>query len=70
MIDIVGVRLNSVGPLQYFDSGSLNLAVGDRVLVETDAGPREGLVAIAPGQVFYSDLRGPLDTVFHLIDEN
>ncbi len=40
-----------------------DLAVGDWVLVETGGRPMEGLVAIAPAQVLYSEVRGPLEPV-------
>ena len=39
------------------------VAVGDWVLVETGGRPMEGLVAIAPAQVLYSEVRGPLEPV-------
>jgi cell fate regulator YaaT (PSP1 superfamily) len=54
----------------FFDAGGIELAVGDKVLVETDAGPKEGRVAIAPDQVAYSGLRGPMLSVLHRIDED
>ena len=57
---LVGVRLRPSGRVHYFDAGGFELASGDRVVVETDDGPREALVAICAGQVLYSDLRGPL----------
>jgi len=38
--------------------------------VETDCGARQGRVAIAPGQVLHSDLRGPLDRVLGKVDED
>jgi hypothetical protein len=40
--------------------GDGDLKAGDRVLIECDGGPREAVVAIAPVQVIYSELRGPL----------
>ena len=43
-------------------------AVGDRVVVETEGGPVEGVVVIAPRQVLYSELRGPLDPVLRKLD--
>ena len=58
--NLVGIRLRPLDPVQYFSPGDEDLAVGDRVLVETEIGPREGLVAIAPAQVLYSEVRGPL----------
>ena len=57
---LVGVRLEPSGRVGYFDSGGLALKPGDVVTVETDDGPREGRVVLSPGQVLYSDLRGPL----------
>lgn len=58
---IIGVRFQPSDPLRYFDANGLRLAAGDRVVVETDGGEREGVVAIAPGQALRSDLRGPLN---------
>lgn len=58
---IIGVRFQPSDPLRYFDADGLRLAPGDRVVVETDSGEREGVVAIAPGQALRSDLRGPLN---------
>ena len=57
---IVGVRLRPAGRLHYFDATGFDLSSGDCVVVETEDGEREGRVAIFPGQVLYSDLRGPL----------
>ena len=33
---------------------------GDRVTVDTEDGVREGVVAIGPGQLLYSEVPGPL----------
>ncbi len=63
MPTLVGVRFSPLERVQYFDSDKLDLAVGDRVVVETDEGPQEAVVVIAPDQVIYSDLRGPLSPV-------
>jgi cell fate regulator YaaT (PSP1 superfamily) len=63
MPNIVGVRFTRAGRVHYFDAGSMDLAVGERVLVEADGGPREAQVVIAPRQVLYSELRGPLSPV-------
>jgi cell fate regulator YaaT (PSP1 superfamily) len=57
---VVGVRLSPSGRVRYFDAGDVELEVGDRVMVETDEGPREARVIIAPGQVLYSEIQGPL----------
>ena len=68
MAELTGVRLTLYGKLQYFDANGISLSVGDRVLVETDDGEREGVVAIAPSQMLHSDLRGPLNPVIRKID--
>ena len=60
---LVGVRLELSGRVHYFDANDFELEPGDRVTVETDDGPREGRVVLSPGQVLYSDLRGPLLSV-------
>ena len=70
MPNLVGVRFSSAGRVRYFDPADLDLAVGDRVLVETDDGPREGSVVIAPSQVLHSDLRGPLHPVLQKADDS
>ena len=61
--NVVGVRFTPADRVQYFDPGDRDLEVGDRVVVETDGGPREGEVVIAPGQVLYSELEGPLEPI-------
>jgi cell fate regulator YaaT (PSP1 superfamily) len=58
--NLVGVRFSPTGRVNYFEPGDDELAVGDIVIVESEEGPREARVAIAPGQVLYSEIRGPL----------
>jgi len=60
---IVGVRFLPTGKVHYFDPGELALEVGDRVEVQEDSGTRRGSVAIAPGQVLYSEVKSPLPPV-------
>ena len=69
MPDIVGIRFEFAGEVHYFDPSGLDLSVGDRVSVQTDEGERDGQVAIAPGQVIHSDLRGPMNPVLRKIDD-
>jgi hypothetical protein len=38
-------------------------------MVETEDGDRAGIVVIAPRQVLYSALRGPLDPVLQLLPD-
>ena len=70
MPGLVGVRFGRTGPVRYFDPRGLDLSVGDRVMVETDDGDRPGTVVIAPGQVLYSALRGPLAPVLQLLPDD
>ena len=63
MANLTGVRFDASGPVRYFDAGDIQVETGDRVLVETDVGPREGAVVIRPDQVLFSDLRGPMGRV-------
>ena len=65
---MVGVKFRPMGRVRYFDPVDLELAVGDRVEVETPDGPREGEVAIAPDQVLFSDLRGPMGVVIRKVE--
>lgn len=68
MAELTGVRLTLYGKLRYFDANGISLSAGDRVLVETDDGEREGVVAIAPAQLLHSDLRGHLNPVIRKLD--
>jgi hypothetical protein len=42
--------------------------VGDVVTVDTEEGPRNGEVVIAPGQVLYSELRDSLRLVVNKVE--
>ena len=66
--NVAGVRFAPSEHVRYCDPGDQDLAVGDRVVVETEGGPMEGVVVIAPRQVLYSELRGPLDPVLRKLD--
>jgi cell fate regulator YaaT (PSP1 superfamily) len=68
--NVVGVRFRSTGRVHYFDPGDDDLAVGDRVSVQTGEGPREGVVVIAPRQVLYSELRCRLNPVLGRVDHS
>ncbi len=65
---LVGLRFAPLDRLRYFDAGERDLAVGQRLVVETPEGPREAEVAIAPSQVVYSDLRGAPEPLVVLDD--
>jgi cell fate regulator YaaT (PSP1 superfamily) len=63
MSTLVGVQFKPSDKVQYFDPNGVDLTVGERVIVETWDGEREGVVVIAPEQVLHSDLRGPMNAV-------
>jgi len=65
---VVGVRLSPSARVLYFDAEDVELEVGDRVMVEADEGPREARVIIAPGQVLYSEIQGPLAPMLGKVD--
>lgn len=56
---IVGIRFQRTGSVRYYNSGEHDLQVGDRVLLRTETGEREGEVIIAPDQVLYA---APIET--------
>ena len=64
---VVGLRFERADRIQFFDPGDLELAVGDRVTADTESGPREGVVVIAPDQVLYSDVRGPIRPILQKV---
>ena len=58
--NVVGVRFMPLEPVRFVAPGDDDVGPGDRVVVESEGGPREAVVVIAPFQVLYSDLREPL----------
>ena len=65
---LIGVRFKAIGRVHYFDSSGIELEIGDRVVAETESGPREGRVVIPPGRVAFSELRGPLARILSLVE--
>lgn len=63
-----GVQFKPSDKVQFFDAGELKLVGGERVVVETWDGEREGVVVIAPDQVLRSDLRGELHRVVRKVE--
>ena len=66
---VVGIRLSSIGRVLYFDPRGEMLMPGDRVTVDTEAGVQEGVVAIGPGQLFYSEVLGPLAPIITRVED-
>ncbi len=63
MTTLTGIQFLPSDKVHYFDANGFQLAVGDRVIVETWDGEQEGTVVIAPEQLLRSDLRGPVSPV-------
>ena len=70
MPSIVGVRLSPSDRVRFCDPGTLHLAPGDRVEIETDNGSAVGTVEIGSDQVIHSDLRGPLHRVIRVVERS
>ncbi|HJO81928.1 MAG: hypothetical protein QGG34_05330 [SAR202 cluster bacterium] len=68
MTQIAGIRFQPGGRVHFCDPSGFSLAVGDTVIVETENGPRDGRVVMAPDQVAHSDLRGPMDSVIAVVE--
>ena len=66
---IVAVRFGSLGPLAYYEAGSFDLAVGDRVLVEAEAVRQVATVVLPPGLIEVVNLPDPLATIIGRADQ-
>jgi cell fate regulator YaaT (PSP1 superfamily) len=66
---VVGVRLSPIGTVLYFDPRDEALMPGDRVTVDTEDGVQEGVVAIGPGQLLYSEVPGPLAPIVARVED-
>ena len=56
MVNVVGVRFKDAGKIYYFTYGELQLAVGDKVIVETVRGLEFGEVVVGPKEVAESEM--------------
>lgn len=68
-MNVVGVRFRRAGEVRYFDPGTLGLELDDRVVVNSAKGIELGWVVIAPKQVIFSELEGPLEPVLRKATE-
>ena len=62
------MRLPSEHRVRYLDAGDHEVALLDRVEVETERGVETAQVVIGPEQVVYSEARGPLGIVIRKLD--
>ncbi|MCG0275078.1 MAG: stage 0 sporulation family protein [Thermosediminibacteraceae bacterium] len=63
MVKVIGVRFKRAGKIYYFNPGTLELSVGDKVIVETARGIEFGEVVIGPKEVREEDVIAPLKDV-------
>jgi len=66
---VVGVKIRQVAKVLYFDPGSLELAAGQQVIVETERGREIGDVAYSPRDVEESEIVAPLKPVVRIATE-
>lgn len=66
MIKIIGVRFRNVGKVYYFDPQSLDIKLGDHVIVETARGVEYGYVVLGPKEVEDSKVVQPLKEVLRI----
>ena len=69
MTTLIGVRLQPTGRLIYCDSGGLDITHRDKVIIRTKEGCNVAWVVIAPDQVVYSEVEGPLVEVLRKATE-
>lgn len=66
MVRVVGVRFRRAAKIYYFEPGDLDLAPGDKVLVETVRGVEYGTIAVGPRDVPEDQVVNPLRQVIRL----
>ena len=63
MQTVIGVRFKQAGKIYYFGAGSMDIAQGDDVIVETSRGIEFGHVALGPREVEDAEVTLPLKAV-------
>ena len=66
---LIGVSFKRAGKVYFFDPGTLELAMGDMVVVETARGRELGRVCTKPQNVEESEVVSPLKTVMRKATE-
>ena len=66
MVTVVGVRLKRAGKIYSYKPGTLEIEIGDKVIVETARGMECGTVVIGPREVDEAELEEPLKVVHRL----
>ncbi len=63
MAEIIGVKFKSVGKVYYFSPNGLDVALGDKVIVETARGIECGEVAMGLKEISDEEISSPLKSV-------
>lgn len=63
MAEIIGVKFKSVGKIYYFSPNGLDVALGDKVIVETARGIECGEVAMGLKEISDEEISSPLKSV-------
>ena len=69
MTEVVGVRFKEVGKIYYFAPNSLNLRLGDYVIVETARGVECGQIAMTNRKIDDDDIVRPLKKIIRKANE-
>lgn len=69
MTNIIGVRFREVGKIYYFSPGTLDIKVGDKVIVETSRGLEYGNVVFGVRSVSDDSISSPLKSVIRMANE-
>jgi len=70
MSDVVGIRYNTAGPIDYCSPRDLELGVGDYVVVSKDGAEQLGWVVLAADQVVSATIERPLRIIDRLAGED
>ncbi|MBQ8965991.1 stage 0 sporulation family protein [Ruminococcus sp.] len=66
---IIGVRFKSVGKIYYFDPKDIELAIGDKVIVETARGVECGEVVMTDREIDENNFKNPIKPIIKKADE-
>ena len=66
---IIGVRFKSVGKIYYFDPKDIELAIGDKVIVETARGVECGDVVMTDREIDENNFKNPIKPIIKKADE-
>ena len=69
MTKIIGVRFREVGKIYYFSPGTLDIKVGDKVIVETSRGLEYGNVVLGGREVSDESISSPLKNVIRMASD-